>query len=1047
MPKLVVSSVGNSNTNISPIIKGIVLPEEYTRLEYIESSGTQWIEDTTLVNNFVTGAIEVKLDLSRSNSGRFVGFTPTGSATSDRYTIFGSLAVIASNHDIAMCYSNYTQWSDKTDNNIDLTKVSVVKYDFTSGSQKLYIDGDYNRESTFTASPTATNYTFKMFKIHKDDGYQANARVYYAKVYKGTELVRHYIPAKRNSDNVLGMYEVKTGIFLTNQGSGTFTAGSEISETSNEYIPVEYIESTGTQYIDTKIILSNYTNPKLVFTGYLKNTNSGSMMLGTYNSTTPPHIFFINGNDSVTNVVIDYDSNSQQIKYELPFNPLSKHTYYCKYTNSSVKFALAVDTEDYTQYEEKTYSGLTSVYPLYLFGRNTSGTTALSATVFYEFKFYDGNTLLHNFIPVKRKSDDVLGLFDTISREFYTNAGTGDFIAGPEFQYVEVQYVEATGSQYADTNIIPDSNSKVEAKFSLNSLNATQCLVGTRNFNGLGYNSFSIFSDFYADNSNNMRFDYDNDWKLSIEPLVNVDYTVAKAQEKNYVNGSEITSNTQSTFSCVNSLYVFSLHSTENPFYMNGKLYYLKIWNGEDLVANIIPIKRKFDDTGFLYNTINHELLIYNDVLVAGPNKRVKSVSPGVPAKIVKINLPSVRKYKLFDRVKDDSNNVIGTVSGFFTKKVEGHGLPSEYQELEYLQTSGQTTINTNYYPKADSTKIVTKVDFLGTEDNKIFTSGTYEQDLYQLQRLNSTHDNKIRAYYFSTAGSGDFNSTSSYTTSNNPVYVEFDKHTLNINGSTIYSFDTKSTSSSGPLYIFQNDGSTTNMNMYYFGIYENEALVHYYVPAKRNLDSVLGMYDLVNNVFYTNTGSGTFTAGPYVIPDNMEYAVVCLDAQHRSNSDVITYDDNTVKMIGIPTLTTSDYANIYELPQTATENTDAIIRTVGTGTLSTKSPAVNFCRSKSFVINGITYYGQLPNAYELIDILFNRTELNNRDTTTSSYSSLILPTYKNINSSTQIQLIDNTIGRIQYRKYGILYGWRNDQAGYNNDTITAPVLEIPNLV
>lgn len=33
-------------------------------------------------------------------------------------------------------------------------------------------------------------------------------------------------------------------------------------------------------------------------------------------------------------------------------------------------------------------------------------------------------------------------------------------------------------------------------------------------------------------------------------------------------------------------------------------------------------------------------------------------------------------------------------------------------------------------------------------------------------------------------------------------------------------------------------------------------------IPAMRDLDSVVGMYDLVSNTFLTNAGSGTFNYG-----------------------------------------------------------------------------------------------------------------------------------------------------------------------------------------
>ena len=43
----------------------------------------------------------------------------------------------------------------------------------------------------------------------------------------GTGVIHNFIAKKRNSDNVLGMYDTITGTFFTNVGSGTFTAGAE----------------------------------------------------------------------------------------------------------------------------------------------------------------------------------------------------------------------------------------------------------------------------------------------------------------------------------------------------------------------------------------------------------------------------------------------------------------------------------------------------------------------------------------------------------------------------------------------------------------------------------------------------------------------------------------------------------------------------------------------------------------------------------------------------------------------------------------------------
>ena len=49
---------------------------------------------------------------------------------------------------------------------------------------------------------------------------------------------------------------------------------------------------------------------------------------------------------------------------------------------------------------------------------------------------------------------------------------------------------------------------------------------------------------------------------------------------------------------------------------------------------------------------------------------------------------------------------------------------------------------------------------------------------------------------------------------------------------------------------------------MWYFQISENWILKKNFVPCYRKSDSVIGMYDLMNNQFYTNAWSGTFTKG-----------------------------------------------------------------------------------------------------------------------------------------------------------------------------------------
>ena len=165
-------------------------------------------------------------------------------------------------------------------------------------------------------------------------------------------------------------------------------------------------------------------------------------------------------------------------------------------------------------------------------------------------------------------------------------------------------------------------------------------------------------------------------------------------------------------------------------------------------------------------------------------------------------------------------------------------------------------------------------------------------------------------------------------------------------------------------------------------------------------------------------TVSSIFTDG-----NGDRYAVVCLDAVNRLASG--QWLSSLTAVSGIP-----QYSSqlVWSAPETATTNTSAIL---ATGT----SSACSHCRSKSFVIDGITYEGQFPNLLELSQILNQRAIINTQDPTASTYSSLIIPSNTAVWSSSQY---DSTNGWDIYSN-GAVYG------GPKNESIfVIPVLEIP---
>ena len=189
------------------------------------------------------------------------------------------------------------------------------------------------------------------------------------------------------------------------------------------------------------------------------------------------------------------------------------------------------------------------------------------------------------------------------------------------------------------------------------------------------------------------------------------------------------------------------------------------------------------------------------------------------------------------------------------------------------------------------------------------------------------------------------------------------------------------------------------------------------------------GKYQLLQRVTDDSNNEIGTVCGFHTDANNVEYAVVCLDAQYRLASG--NYLSHNVLITNLGNKNTA--ALLWLDTDTATSNCDKIIDFIGDGSTYTSS-AVSHCRAQSFVIDGTTYYGQLPTATELVSIFELLPEINNADTSASQYPELIIPTAGNAWSSSQ---------------YNNQNGW-HIAAGLNTITKTQlkfiiPVLELPN--
>lgn len=190
------------------------------------------------------------------------------------------------------------------------------------------------------------------------------------------------------------------------------------------------------------------------------------------------------------------------------------------------------------------------------------------------------------------------------------------------------------------------------------------------------------------------------------------------------------------------------------------------------------------------------------------------------------------------------------------------------------------------------------------------------------------------------------------------------------------------------------------------------------------------GKYQLLERVTDDSNNEIGTVSGFFTDENDVEYAVVCLDAQYRLASGA--YCSNASQ--AVTDLPNFSDQTIYTSTQTSTFNTQKILDFCAANGYTSASSS--HCRSKSFVVDGVTYYGQLPNILELIDIFRQRININTKDTSSSTHSSLIIPTSTSSWSSNQC----SAYAGWNITNYGNVYYTNKTNAG-----LTIPVLEIPN--
>ena len=487
----------------------------YQRLEYIEATGNQYIDIEDQHNASTIVDIRIQFTSVSINYQSFYGARSTSATTSQ----FGGWL---NNNKFRYGYGNS----------------SAVNYNTPAVTTAMICDVHLNKSGACTVTVDGTSYgigsgngnnanvgwTDFLFTINQNAGagkkapeWWTHAKMFSCVIQQDGAVAHNFIPARRMSDGMVGMYDSVTGKFHVSPNGNEFVAGPAKSKLrlgcgDNGYaydfststldvdagIPVSFMESgslaadcdmrkfqdleietgatidlaghklyvssvsgsgtitdsVGTTLFGYTNVLSGYerieylqsSGSQVIDTGYLHNKDTKVLIRVEFTKVTG----YSNG------YCVFYGARSSDRKTQLGgWLHNGKFMEACDDSASDTSLAATVGTiYDAELAKTGSYGVLnlaTGVYttlgsgngyatsPIqngtpqtdYIFAIHQDGGTAWWCNMkCYGCKVWEGTTLVRDFVPVRRKSDGVLGLLDLAHGTFYANAGTGSFSAG-----------------------------------------------------------------------------------------------------------------------------------------------------------------------------------------------------------------------------------------------------------------------------------------------------------------------------------------------------------------------------------------------------------------------------------------------------------------------------------------------------------------------------------------------------------------------------------------------------------------------------------------
>lgn len=599
----------------------IILPDRFKRVEYLESTGTQWI-DTGVIPNNETGAYVKALQTVIGNT------FPMGAGSNNSGWV--PMRLLMKGNGSYPTYRWGTYWSDSSssfnDNIIYTSEFNWLNDKSVNlfKGEELIISKTLNSSTNINPGCTAA-----IFAVNNNTGninYQWKGRVYEVKISQGENIVRHFIPCLDANGNPC-MYELVSQKPFYNQGSGIFLTnkgyGWNYPFINNDYnLPAGfkkcvYLQSDGTQYIDLDVYPNNETG--LLIKAMAMGEANGCPMGSNH---TAPYVYpprkTLSSNRQIAYAWNNWYNSSVLLNWDKAGD--LEYTSFVNYFNSRMVYFNSEDSDIVSAINSDVLPQLKTNVRLF----NWSGEfTSPWIGRIYRAQITQGDALIHDYVPCLDANGrpcmyDIIGGGNVEDNTYYNQSSGTEFTYCVEHQlpsdFIKLKYLESTGTQYIKTGHIPTNTTGLYIDtqdvgsgdtIPMGSWNSTS--TATRFFitrqtasksAGYGWGAWTEISTTRGSFRYESTLNWLNDRKsITNSPLFS---TILK-------NLGEL------PFTPQYDIWMFGVNHAESHAYkFKGRIHRAKISEGTEIVRDFVPAYDELKLKPCMYDLINN-VAYYND--------------------------------------------------------------------------------------------------------------------------------------------------------------------------------------------------------------------------------------------------------------------------------------------------------------------------------------------------------------------------------------------------------------------------------------------------